>query len=180
MAASVRTPQWRKCTLAGAVAAAFELTAAGCDVGRDLGRCAVESRSLQYGAETRSDSRVGNGFLQLSETRGAENGAFSLWHLRVAPFVGRARIVSLRQGPPEAPGRLLYQFALVNSVPESGVITQVFVRTPYAGEVPFAELWELVQREPVSFEAVFDGDVRPLRVGPLLPAGSSDWQEVCS
>jgi hypothetical protein len=178
MAASVRTPTWRKLTLAGAVAAALEVAAAGCDL--DVGRCAVESRSLQYGAETRSDSLVGNGFLGLSETRGAENGTFLLWHLRVAPFVGRARIVALRQGPPEAPGRLLYQFALVNSVPESGVITQVFVRTPYAGQVPFAELWELVQREPVSFEALFDGDVRPLRVGPLLPAGSSDWQEVCS
>jgi hypothetical protein len=69
---------------------------------------------------------------------------------------------------------------VVNSVPESGVITQVFVRTAYAGEVPFAELWDLVQREAVSFEVVFEGDVRTLRVGPLLRTGFSDWQEVCT
>lgn len=68
----------------------------------------------------------------------------------------------------------------MNSVPESGVITQVFVRTAYAGEVPFAEIWELVERQPVSFEVVFDGDVRPLVVGPLIRTGSSDWQEACS
>jgi hypothetical protein len=120
------------------------------------------------------------GFLELSETRGADNGAFVLWHLRAAPFTGRATVVSLRLGPPEAPGRLLYQFPLVNSVPDSGVLTQVFVRTAYAGEVPFAELWDLVQREPVSFHAVLDDGVRPLRVGPLLRTGSRDWQEVCS
>ena len=159
------------------VAAALVLIAAAdCDVGR----CGVESRSLEYAAETRSGSLVGNGFLELSETRGAENAAWVVWHLRVAPFVGRARTASLRQGPPQAPGRVLYEFPLVNSVSESGVITQAFVRTAYAGKVPFAELWELVQRQPVSFEVVFDGDVRPLAVGPLLPTQSSDWQEACS
>ena len=168
---------WPRSILARAVAAALAvIAAAGCDPGR----CGVESRSREYAAETRRDSLVGNGFLELSETRGAENDAWVLWHLRVAPFAGRARTVRLRQGPPEAPGRLLYEFALVNSVPESGVITQVFVRTAYAGEVPFAELRELVERQPVSFEVVFDGDVRPLVVGPLIRTGSSDWQEACS
>jgi hypothetical protein len=163
--------------LAALAAAALAVAAAGCGVG---GRCLVESRASEYRAETSSGSRVGNGALQLSETRGAENGAFVLWQLRVAPFAGRATSVSLRQGTPEAPGRLLYRFPLVNSVPESGVLTQVFVRTAYSGDVPFAEMWELIQREPVSFEATFDGDVRPLRVGPLLRTESSDWQDVCS
>ena len=162
-----------------AVAAAFAFLAAGCDRA-GLVRCEVESRALEYRAETGSDSRTGNGFLELSETRGAENRAFVIWHLRATPFVGRATSVSLRQGPPEAPGRVLYRFPLVNPVPESGVLTQVFVRTPYAGEVPFAELWELVQREAVSFHAELDGEVRPLRVGPLVRTGFSDWQEACS
>jgi hypothetical protein len=158
-------------------AAALAVTAApGCDVDR----CGVESRALEYAAETRSDSRVGNGFLELSETRGAENASSVIWHVRVAPFAGTVRSVSLRQGPPEAPGRLLYEFPLVNSVPASGVITQVFVRTAYAGRVPFAELWELVQRQPVSFEVLFEGNVRPLAVGPLIRTQSSDWQEACS
>ena len=161
------------------VAAALALiAAAACDFG--VGRCTVESRSVEYAAETRTGSLVVNGFLELAETRGAENGAWVLWHVRMAPFAGRARTVSLRQGPPEAPGRLLYEFAVVNSVPASGVITQVFVRTPYAGEVPFAELWELIQRQPVSFEVVFDGDSRPLVVGPLSRTGFSDWQDACS
>jgi hypothetical protein len=177
MPASLRTPVWPRCILARAVAAALAVIGfAGCDIDR----CGVESRSLEYAAETRSGSLVGNGFLELSETRGAENRGWVIWHLRVAPFVGRARTASLRQGPPEAPGRVLYEFALVNSVPESGVITQVFVRTAYVGQVPFTELWELVQRQPVSFEVLFDGDVRPLVVGPLRLTGSSDWQEACS
>lgn len=59
-------------------------------------------------------------------------------------------------------------------------MTQVFVRTAYAGEVPFAELWDLVQRDAVSFHAELDGDGRPQRVGPLVRTGSSDWQEACS
>lgn len=177
------TPRW-SCARLGIIIARIVaaplavIAAAGCDFGVD--RCGVESRSVEYAAETQSGSLVGNGFLELTQSRGAENGAWVLWHLRMAPFVGRARTVSLRQGAPEAPGRLLYEFALVNSVPASGVITQVFVRTAYAGEVPFAELWELVQRQPVSFEVVFDGDLPPLVVGPLIRTGSSDWQEACS
>jgi hypothetical protein len=152
---------------------------AGCDHGIGV-RCAIESRALEYAAETRTGTLVGNGFLTLSETRGAENRTFVTWHLRAAPSAARARAVLLRQGPPGAPGRLLIQFPLLNAVSESGVITQVFVQTPYAGEIPFAELWELIQREPVSFEVVFDGDAAPLRVGPLLRTNSSDWQEICS
>jgi hypothetical protein len=159
------------------LAAAFALMAA---TACDLERCEVESRVLEYAAETRSDSRVANGFLELSQTRGAENAAWVSWHVRVAPLAGRARTVSLRQGLPDAPGRLLYQFPLVNAVTESGVLTQVFVRTSYAGEMPFADLWELVQREPVVFEVLFDGDVRPLFIGPLLRTDSSDWQDTCS
>jgi hypothetical protein len=159
------------------LAAAFAFMAA---TACDLERCEIESRTQEYGAETRTDSRVANGFLELSQSRGAENAAWVLWHVRVTPLTGRARTVSLRQGLPNAPGRLLYQFPLVNAVAESGVLTQVFVRTAYAGELPFAELWELVQREPVFFEVVFDGHVRPLLVGPLLPTNSSDWQETCS
>jgi hypothetical protein len=149
-------------------AALAVIAGAGCD----LERCTVESRSLQYEAS--------GGFLELTETRGAENARWILWHVRVAPVPGTPRAAVLREGPPEAPGRRLYEFPLVNSVPESGVVTQVFVRTPYAGEVPFDELWELVQNEPVSFEVLFDGDVPPRRIGPLLRTGSSDWQETCS
>jgi hypothetical protein len=177
MAGSPPTPARPKPILARAVAAALAAALAGCGLGE--GRCLVESRSLQYEAETRSDSLLGRGVLELSETRGAENSDWVLWHVRVLPFAGRVTAVSLRQGPPQAPGRLLYRFPVVNSVPESGVITQVFVRTAYAGEVPFADLWDLVLREDVSFEAVFD-DVRTLRVGPLLRTGFSDWQEVCT
>ena len=160
-------------------AALLALFFVACDGGLG-GRCLVESRALEYGAETRSGGRVGTGFLELSETRGADVGAFAIWHLRIAPPAGTARTVSLRQGPPDAQGRVLYRFPLVNPVAESGVLTQVFARTPYAGEIPFAELWDLVQREPVSFEAVLDGDAAAVRVGPLGRTRSSDWQEACS
>lgn len=179
MAGSPPTPQRPRSILARAAAAALAVAApAGCGIGE--GRCLVQGRSLQYEGETRSDSLVGRGVLELSETRGAENSDWVQWHVRVEPLAGRVTAVALRQGPPQAPGRLLYRFPLVNSVPESGVITQVFVRTAYAGEVPFAELWDLVQREAVSFEVVFEGDVRTLRVGPLLRTGFSDWQDVCT
>ena len=159
---------------------ALAVAASGCDAGGGLAGCELESRALEYRAETPGGPLMGTGFLELSQTRGAENGSFLVWHVRAAPFVGRATTVSLRQGPPDAPGRLLYEFPLVNAVPDSGVLTQVFVRTPYAGTVPFSELWDLVQREPVSFHAVLDGDGGPLRAGPLVRSGFSDWQEACS
>src|SRR5688572_28037512 len=97
-------------------------------------RCTVESRSLQYEAKTRAESRVGTGFLELSETRGAENAAWVIWHVRVEPLAALARTVVLREGPTGGPGRVLYEFPLLNSVPASGVVTQVFVRTTYAGQ----------------------------------------------
>src|SRR5687767_5565632 len=140
------------------VAAALGMLASGCDLGNGIG-CAVQSRALQYEAETRRGALIGIGFLELSETRGGEERDFTVWHLRAVPLPGRAARVSLRQGTPDSPGRVLYEFPLLNAVPESGVITQVFVQTPYAGAVPFAELWELVQREPVIMEAVFEADV---------------------
>jgi len=169
MAGALRTGS----LLAGTSAALAILSGPGCGL---TNRCTVESRSLQYEAGTAD----GMGFLQLSQTRGAESGAWVLWHVRVTSSAGTVRTVTLREGPPDAPGRLLYDFPLLNSVPPSGVVTQVFVRTAYAGEVPFAEVWELVQSHPVSFEVAFDGDVRPLRLGPLVRTGASDWQEICS
>jgi hypothetical protein len=145
------------------------LAGTGCDFGE---RCTVESRTLEYEA--------GRGYLELVETRGAENATFILWHVRVDASVGTATRAVLREGTPDAPGRVLYDFPLVNPVPASGVVTQVFVRTAYAGEIPFAELWELLGRQPVSFEVGFDGDVPPVRDGPLERSGFSDWQETCS
>jgi hypothetical protein len=165
---------WRDRALAVALAV---VGGVGCDLGE---RCLVESRSLHYEAETSREGRVGRASLELTETRGAETASWVVWHVRVTPFVTGARRVVLREGPPDAPGRVLYDFVVVNAVPASGVVTQVFTRTPYAGEVPSAELWELVQRQPVSFEILFDGDARPFRVGPLLRTGSSDWQDACS
>lgn len=161
------------------IAAALAVVVSGCDIGGG-GRCTVESRAVQYEAETRRGALIGTAFLELSETRGAEDRDWVIWHLRAAPLAGRVTRVSLRQGTPGSPGRVLYEFPVVNPVPESGVITQVFVRTPYAGAVPFAELWELVQREPVTFEAVFDSNAEPLRVGPLVLTDSTDWQDACS
>jgi hypothetical protein len=163
--------------LAGLASAALTLFAgAGCDPTR----CLVESRALQYEAQTTTDSRTGVGSLELVETRGEERGTFILWHVRVAPLPGTARTVVLREGPPGAPGRLLYTFPILNPVPASGVVTQVFVRTPYAGAVPFSELWDLVQSRSVSFEVVFEGEARPAGIGPLIRTDSSDWQETCS
>ncbi len=143
-------------------------------------RCLVQSRAIQHEAQSSGDGRVGRGFLELAETRAAENAAWVLWHVRVTPFAGTATTVVLRQGTPQAPGAVLYRFPVVNSAPDSGVLTQVFVRTAYAGEVPFDQLWDLVQSQPVSFEVVFDGGVAPLRIGPLLRTGFSDWQDACS
>ena len=176
MGGSARPHGWQRLFLAGGVAIA--LGAAGCGLGD--GECLVESRTLELGAQTADGPLTGSGFLELSETRGAENAAFVIWHLRAAPFTGTGTAVTLRRGTPEALGRELYRFPVVNAVPASGVITQVFVRTPYAGDVPFSDLWEIVQREPVTFFAELDGVVQTLRVGPLLRTGSSDWQEVCS
>jgi hypothetical protein len=159
-----------------AVATVPALLAAGCDPYR----CEVQSRSLQYEADIAGGPIAGRGSLELAETRGAENAAFVLWHVRASPLPAPVARVLLREGTPQAPGRVLYEFPLTNAVADSGVITQVFVRTPYAGQVPFAELWELIQRQPVSFEVVFAGAAPPLLIGPLGRTGSSDWHDVCT
>ena len=143
-------------------------------------RCLVQSRSQVFEGQPASGTVAGRGSLQLTETRGDENGAWVVWHVRASPLPAQATRVFLREGTPDAPGRVLYEFPLTNAVAESGVITQVFVRIPYAGQVPFEELWELVQRQPVSFEVVFGGGAPPLRIGPLNRTGSSDWHDVCT
>ena len=94
--------------MAAAVRALVVLAAAAAAAGCDgFPGCAVESRALEYRAETASAPLTGTGFLELSQTRGSENADFVIWHLRAAPFAGRATTVELRQGPPGAPGRLL-------------------------------------------------------------------------
>lgn len=92
-----------------------------------------------------------------------------IWHVRAAPLPAAVERVLLREGTPEAPGRVLYEFPLANVVPELGVITQASTPTPYAGLVPFTELWDLVQRQPVVFEVVFGGGAPPLH-GSLTKA----------
>jgi hypothetical protein len=165
-------------TLVRAGILAGTLMTAGCGLGD--GECLVESRALELSGQTADGPVIVNGFLELSETRGSENGAFVIWHFRVVPSSGNVTAVLLRRGTPGAPGRELYRFPLVNGVPASGVITQVFARTPYDGVMPFPDFWDLVQREPVSFFAEVDGGARLLSVGPLVRTGSSDWQEACS
>ena len=155
------------------------MIASGCDIGGG-GRCTVQSRTVDYAAETRRGALVGTAFFQLSETRGAEDREWVMWHVRVAPPSNRAVHVSLREGTPESPGPILYEFPIANTVPDSGVLTQVFVRTPYAGAVPFSALWERAEREPVSFLVLIAGDAQALRIGPLVRAGFSDWQDACS
>jgi hypothetical protein len=149
------------------------VAAAGCDVAN---RCTVEGRSREYRAET----RVGLAALELSQTRGAEDRDWLLWHVRVTPWIGTPAAVVLREGAPAAPGPTLAELPVLNTVPDSGVVTQVFVRTAYAGEVPFAELWDLLQARPVTVEVLYGQGQPPVRLGPLVPAGSSDWQEACS
>ena len=143
-------------------------------------RCLVQSRAQQFEAQFARGMASGRGSLLLSETRGAESGGFVIWHVRVAPLPAAAARVVLREGTREAPGRVLYEFPLVNVVPDSGVVTQVFTRTAYAGRVPFAELWELLQRQPVVFEVAFAGGAPPLRIGPLDRTSAGDWQDVCT
>ena len=143
-------------------------------------RCLVQSRFQRYDAQIGGGPIAGRGVFELTETRGAENATLVLWHVRASPLPAAATRVFLREGTADTPGRLLYEFPLMNAVPESGVITQAFAGVPHAGPVPFAELWELVQRQPVSFEIVFGSGPPPLRIGPLNRAGSGDWQDVCT
>ena len=143
-------------------------------------RCLVQSRGQQFEAQLASGVVSGRASLLLSQTRGAESGDFVIWHVRAAPLPAAVERVRLREGTREAPGRILYEFPVTNVVPESGVITQVFTRTPYAGLVPFTELWDLVQRQPVVYEVVFAGAAPPLHIGPLNRTSAGDWQDVCT
>ena len=156
------------------------VTAAAFSTACDPYRCLVESRAQQFEAQLASGGVSGRGSLVLSETRGAETGAFVIWHVRATPLPADVARVLLREGTREAPGRVLYEFPLVNAVAESGVITQAFTRTPYAGPLPFAELWDLVGRQPVVFEIAFAGGAPPLHIGPLGRTSAGDWQDVCT
>ena len=148
---------------------------AGCD----SYPCDFQSRDVQYEAQT-GNGPVARGFLELFETNGAGEVPSVLWHVRVTPLPAPATRVLLREGAHDSLGRVLYEFPLTNAVADTGVIAQAFVRTPYAGQVPFAELWELLQRQPVSFEVTFAGDASPVRIGPLGRTAFSDWEDACS
>jgi hypothetical protein len=161
-------------------AAPASLVAVALLAGCDPYQCLVQSRAQQYELQTASGPAAGRVALELSQTRGDENDDFVLWHVRLDGATAPATRVLLREGLPQTPGRVLYEFPLTNAVPASGVVTQVFTRTRYAGQVPFAELWDLIQSQPVSFEVQFSGDSPPVRVGPLGRTGGSDWQDVCT
>jgi hypothetical protein len=148
---------------------------AGCD----SQLCDFQSRDVQYEAQM-GNGLLARGSLELFETFGAGEVPSVLWHVRVTPLPAPATRVLLREGAPDALGRVLYEFPLTNAVADTGIITQVFVRTPYAGQLPFAALWELLQRQPVSFEVTFAGDAPPVRVGPLGRTAFSDWKQACS
>ena len=165
----MRLPSIALSALVGAV------LSAGCD----RYPCDFQSRSVQYEAQM-GNGPVARGFLELIETHGAEEVPSVLWFVRVAPLPAPATRVLLREGAPDSQGRVLYEFPLTNAVADTGIITQVFVRTPYAGQIPFAELWELLLRQPVSFEVTFAGDASPVRIGPLARTGFSDWEDGCS
>ena len=155
------------------------LVGAVLSAGCDSYTCDFQIRAVQYEADM-GNGPVARGFLQLIETRGADEVPSVLWYVRVAPLPAPATRVLLREGTTGSSGRVLYEFPLTNAVAEAGVITQVSVRTPYAGQVPFAELWELLQRQPASFEVTFAGDPSPVRIGPLGRTGFNDWEEGCS
>ena len=159
---------------------AILVTVAGFPAACNPYRCLVQSRAQQLEAQFVSGVVSGRGSLLLSERRGAESGAFVIWHVRAAPIPAAVARVLLREGMREAPGRVLYEFPLANVVADSGVITQVFTPTPYAGLVPFNELWDLIQRQPVVFEIVFAGGALPLHIGPLDRTSAGDWQDVCT
>ena len=156
------------------------LVASVLSAGCDPYRCLVQSRAQQFELETASGPAAGRVSLQLSQTRGRESGDFVMWHVRLTGATAQAARVVLREGPPQAPGRVLYDFPLANALPASGVITQVFTRTAYAGEVPFSQLWALVESQPVSFEVQFSGDSPSLLIGPLVRTSAGDWQDVCT
>jgi hypothetical protein len=148
--------------------------------GCDPYRCLVQTRGQQYETETTIAGAAVRGSFLLTERRGAESGQFVIWHVRATPMPGQATRVLLREGTPQAPGRVLYEFPLTNAVPATGVITASLVPVPYAGQVPFAEIWDLLQRQPVSFEVVFTGAVAPLAIGPLGQTSVGDWQDACT
>jgi hypothetical protein len=155
------------------------LVGAVLSAGCDRYPCDFQSREVQYEAQMGNGS-IARGFIELIETNVAGEVPSVLWHVRVSPLPAPATRVVLREGAPDSSGRVLYEFPLTNAVADTGIVTQVSVRTPYAGQVPFAEFWDLLQRQPASFEVTFAGDASPVRVGPLGRIGFSDWQDACA
>jgi hypothetical protein len=151
------------------------ILAAGCDPYR----CLVQTRAQQFELDTASGPAAGRVSLLLSQSRGRDTGDFVMWHVRLSGPTAPATRVVLREGPPQAPGRVLYDFPLVNPVPNTGVVTQMLSPAPYAGQVPFAELWDLVQSQQISFEVQLSGGTE-LRIGPLPRTSAGDWQDACT
>ena len=140
--------------------------------------CTVQSRIL----DLRTGQTLGGteAALGLRQTRGSEEGRFVMWFVRVNPLVGTVGQVRLRAATGDHAGRVLYEFPLVNAVPAAGVVTQVFEDTPYQGAVPFAELWDLLQRDQAFVEVIDAASTSVLRIGPLELRTSLDWQDVCT
>ena len=147
----------------------------GCDFGSAVEPSRVVPRSRSGNAErSRSETASSN----WPRPAAPENGAWVVGTCACA-FAGRARTVWLPAGTPEAPGRLLYEFAVVNSVPASGVITQVFVRTPTRARCPSRALGA----DPATAR-ILRGSVRRRFTAARRRAahperGSSDWQRAC-
>jgi hypothetical protein len=143
--------------------------------------CTIQGRFMEFRAAGSAGSAVTEVFLDLNETRGSEDAQYVIWSVRVSPLDGPVTAVRLRVGTAEAPGAVLYDFPLVNAVPDAGVITQVFVNQPYAGEVPFDELWDLIQGDPVFVEVIYQDSPAVPRIGPLELTNARDWQDIlCS
>jgi hypothetical protein len=94
---------------------------------------------------------------------------YVVWEVRVEPLDLPVSGVRLRLGTADRWGPPLCQFPLVDAEVERGTLIRMFVN-PDSQEIPLAELWDLIQREPVLVEVELEDSVQPLAIGPLRSA----------
>ncbi len=148
--------------------------ASGCTI-----LCDREVRLVNLWAKGLAGSATTEAGLTLIERRGnAEAGQYVGWSLNVDPRPDdTVKAVRLRVGTPAGPGEVLYDLPLPDK--RNPVVMLLYMEGPYAGEIPFDDLWNRVRRQPTFVEAVFAGESAPIGVGPLQFTMASDWHKSC-
>ena len=154
---------------------ALAIRAADLGSARDY-ECGIHGRLMRFRPTGPAESAAIAERLGLSGlTAGAE---YVVWEVRVDPFAAPVTTVRLRLGTADAPGSTLCAFPFPAAEDDECGHVRMFVSAE-GSDLPFEELWQLIQREPVHVEVMLEDAVEPLAIGPLTPLQRNGRSALC-